>query len=65
MKQCYKCGSFRVRVAPNMPYDTGLVECEKHGLVCDVVSTQHIKRLTCVEEESEGKGRDFQAVQDT
>ncbi len=50
-KKCSTCKHFHIRVKPNMPWDTGIAECRKHSVVCDITSTQHIKRLECVEDD--------------
>lgn len=52
--QCTKCEYFKVVQNPLKGekglMDTGMARCTKHDLVVDFVSTQHINRLTCVED---------------
>lgn len=52
-KKCFGCEHMVVKYWPIKHVDTGLVVCDKHDLVCDFVSKQHLKKLTCVEEEVE------------
>ena len=44
--KCYGCESFEI-VFPKYDYQEGLARCNKYGVVCDFVSGQQLKRLTC------------------
>lgn len=53
MKKCKDCEHFKLICPPMGKYDAGQVECKKHNLIADYVSTQKINNLTCIEEGSE------------
>lgn len=49
--KCVECPHFRIEYDPWKGVDFGKATCKKHGLVCDYISKQQLRRLECVEEE--------------
>lgn len=53
--KCKDCPYFRIAYQPMMPWDMGLVVCEKHNLECDFSSQRKLNNLTCVEDAEESE----------
>lgn len=50
MRKCMECEHFLPHVRPIFSKDEAVVECRKYGMVCDITSADHARRLVCVEE---------------
>lgn len=54
--KCVECPHFQIEYDPWKGIDFGKATCKKHGLVCDYVSKQQLRRLECVDSEGEDDG---------